>query len=195
MRDDRAPKTRWIAPKRDLTPGLDWSGQIVEALEQSAVVVLVYSAHANGSHQVKREIERGVSLGLPLIPMRIDDAPMSKVLEARLEPPLARRDDAAARAAPQLAETVEYLSRSGATSGRGSAPAPPPARPRSRRSLLDGAAAVVLVGAGAAAWLALRPHLALDPLLAGAWGPPSIDQRAHHSPAGSPSPGAAPSTW
>jgi len=168
----------WIAP-RDLTPGLDWSGQIVEALEQSAVVVLVYSAHANGSHQVKREVERGVSLGLPLIPMRIDDAPMSKALEFfassphwldAMTPPLERH-------LQQLAETVEYLVKKRTDKRPRTAPPPPPARPRARRSLLVGAAAVVLAGAGAAAWLALRPPPALDPPLVGTWGLTTTDQR------------------
>ena len=53
----------WIAP-RDITPGLDWSEAIVDAIERSKVMVLVLSAHANGSPQIKREVERAVNRGI-----------------------------------------------------------------------------------------------------------------------------------
>ena len=70
----------WIAP-RDILPGLDWGGAIVDAINASRVLVLVYSAKANASPQVKREVERAVSIGLSVIPLRIEDVPMSKTLE------------------------------------------------------------------------------------------------------------------
>jgi len=44
-------------------------------------MVLVYSAKANDSPQIKREVERGVNRGLSVIPFRIEDVPMSKTLE------------------------------------------------------------------------------------------------------------------
>jgi hypothetical protein len=69
----------WMAP-RDVTPGMDWSEQIVEALFHAGVVVLVLSSDANNSHQVKREIERAVSTGRAVIPFRIEDVPPSKSL-------------------------------------------------------------------------------------------------------------------
>ncbi|MGH7525553.1 MAG: toll/interleukin-1 receptor domain-containing protein [Gemmatimonadales bacterium] len=70
----------WIAP-RDVTPGKDWGGEIVEAIGASSVLVLIYSASANESHQIRREVERAVSKGLPVLPVRIEDAPLSKSLE------------------------------------------------------------------------------------------------------------------
>jgi biotin transporter BioY len=70
----------WMAP-RDILPGTDWGGAIVEAINASRVMVLVYSATANDSPQIKREVERAVNRGLSIIPFRIQDVPMSKTLE------------------------------------------------------------------------------------------------------------------
>jgi len=70
----------WIAP-RDILPGVDWGGAIVDAINSSRVMVLVYSAKANDSPQIKREVERAVHRGLSIIPFRIEDVPMSKTLE------------------------------------------------------------------------------------------------------------------
>ena len=70
----------WIAP-RDILPGVDWGGAIVDAINASRVMVLVYSAKANDSPQIKREVERAVNRGLSIIPFRIEDVPMSTTLE------------------------------------------------------------------------------------------------------------------
>ena len=70
----------WIAP-RDILPGMEWGGAIVDAINGSRVMVLVYSAKANDSPQIKREVERAVNRGLSIIPFRIEDVPMSTTLE------------------------------------------------------------------------------------------------------------------
>jgi hypothetical protein len=70
----------WIAP-RDVMAGREWGGAIVEAIEQSRLMVLVYSSHANQSQQVIREVERAVNKGVPIIPFRIEAAPPSKNME------------------------------------------------------------------------------------------------------------------
>src|SRR5688572_4482445 len=44
----------WIAP-RDVVGGSEWGASIIEAIEQSRLMVLVYSANANRSQQVLRE--------------------------------------------------------------------------------------------------------------------------------------------
>jgi tetratricopeptide (TPR) repeat protein len=62
----------WIAP-RDILPGTDWGEAIVEAIEAAGTMVLVFSAHSNTSPQIRREIERAVDTGIPLIPVRIED--------------------------------------------------------------------------------------------------------------------------
>jgi hypothetical protein len=70
----------WIAP-RDVLPGTEWSEAIVEAIEQCRLMVLVFSSHANSSKFVKNEVERAVSRGICVIPIRIEDVPMTKSLE------------------------------------------------------------------------------------------------------------------
>jgi tetratricopeptide (TPR) repeat protein len=70
----------WIAP-RDILPGNDWGESIIDAINHSQLMVLVYSDHASRSLQIKREIERASSKGVTIIPFRIQGAPVSKSLE------------------------------------------------------------------------------------------------------------------
>ena len=70
----------WIAP-RDVMPGSDWGESIIEAIEQSKVMILVFSTNSNSSPQIKREIERSVNKGVTVVPFRIDDILPSKTLE------------------------------------------------------------------------------------------------------------------
>jgi hypothetical protein len=70
----------WVAP-RDILPGVNWGEAIVDAIAGSRVMVLILSSESNVSQQVVREIERGVSKGIPIIPLRIQDIPLSKSLE------------------------------------------------------------------------------------------------------------------
>jgi hypothetical protein len=93
----------WIAP-RDVTPGLDWSEEIVEAIERATVMVLILSANANDSPQIKREVERAVHRGIPIIPFRIEDVPLSKALEFFISSP--HWLDAIT---PPLEEHLQYL--------------------------------------------------------------------------------------
>jgi TIR domain/Sel1 repeat len=76
----------WIAP-RDIIPGADWSESIINALNQSRAFVLVFSSHANSSPQIKREVERAVNQGLPVIPLRIEDVAPAKSLEYFISTP------------------------------------------------------------------------------------------------------------
>jgi hypothetical protein len=70
----------WIAP-RDLTPGREYSSAIVDGIESSAVFVLVLSENANESIFVKREVERAVSKGKPVFPIRVREVMPSRSLE------------------------------------------------------------------------------------------------------------------
>src|SRR5205823_5658022 len=70
----------WIAP-RDILPGVTYGEALLDAIEASCLVVLVYSAHANASPQVRREVERAASLDLPILPFRLEEAPMSRALQ------------------------------------------------------------------------------------------------------------------
>lgn len=76
----------WIAP-RDVLPGTIWGESIIEALDASSVMVIVFSASSNVSPQVVREVERAVSKGIPIIPSRIDDVRMTKSMEYFLSTP------------------------------------------------------------------------------------------------------------
>ena len=70
----------WIA-SRDVRPGADYGSEIIDGIENSAVMVLVLSEHANTSEFVKREVERGVSKGKPIFPVRVREVAPSKSLE------------------------------------------------------------------------------------------------------------------
>lgn len=70
----------WIAP-RDIIPGKEWGDAIIEAIHSARVLVLVFSASANRSPQIRREVERAVNKGLPIIPLRIEDIAPTHSLE------------------------------------------------------------------------------------------------------------------
>src|SRR5688500_18290140 len=75
----------WIAP-RDILPGMDWGEAIIDAINGSRVIVLVFSSNANDSQQIKREVERAVSKGLPVIPLRIENVAPARSLEYFIGP-------------------------------------------------------------------------------------------------------------
>ena len=70
----------WVAP-RDVVPGADWGESIINAIESSRIMVLVFSRDANASRQIKREVERADDKGVYTIPFRIDDTEPTKSLE------------------------------------------------------------------------------------------------------------------
>ena len=49
----------WIAP-RDVRAGTSFGGAIIQAINQSRMLVLVFSASANASPHVTREVARAV---------------------------------------------------------------------------------------------------------------------------------------
>ena len=69
----------WIAP-RDIMPGADWSGAIVDALGRCRLLVLVFSANANESVQIRNEVVQAVNNGLAIVPFRIEATIPSKSL-------------------------------------------------------------------------------------------------------------------
>jgi sulfatase modifying factor 1 len=62
----------WVAP-RDIKPGENWATSILRAIADSRMMVLVFSAHANDSQHIRREVERAVHRGIPIAPLRIED--------------------------------------------------------------------------------------------------------------------------
>ncbi len=69
----------WIAP-RDVVPGMDYAEAILQAIEESRGMLLIFSSYANQSNQVKRELERAVHFGRPIIPLRIEQVPPNRSL-------------------------------------------------------------------------------------------------------------------
>jgi tetratricopeptide (TPR) repeat protein len=70
----------WIAP-RDILPGSDWGEAIIDAIHACRAMLLIFSSSSNASPQIKREVERSVNAGIPVVPFRIEDVMPSKTLE------------------------------------------------------------------------------------------------------------------
>jgi hypothetical protein len=70
----------WVAP-RDIRPGMDWSSAIIDAIADSAVLVLLFTGNSNQSPQVLREVERAVNKGVAILPLRLEETGLSKSME------------------------------------------------------------------------------------------------------------------
>jgi hypothetical protein len=70
----------WIAP-RDIAPSADWAAEIIDAIANSRIMILVFSASSNESPQVRREVERAVHKQVSILPFRIENVLPSKSLE------------------------------------------------------------------------------------------------------------------
>jgi ABC-type amino acid transport substrate-binding protein len=143
----------WIAP-RDVGAGRTWGSAIIEAIGDSAVMVVIFSQHSNGSPQVMREIERAVNKGVAIIPFRVENVVPSKDLEYfisschwldAMNPPLEKRIG-------ELADAILALQRR-------ETPAAPAIvekekeKPRKKSWPIWAAVGVaILIAAGAGAW-------------------------------------------
>jgi len=151
----------WVAP-RDVVPGADWGESIINAIESSRIMILIFSQNANASPQIKREVERAVDKGVYIIPFRVDDIKPTKALEYFISaaqwmdafsPPLERHLD-------DLAKTVKSLLKSPPLPGA-NVPAQPerapipqaPVSPPARRTPIFIAVAIAgLIIVGVAGW-------------------------------------------
>lgn len=70
----------WIAP-RDVAPEANYAEEIIGGIERAAVVLLVLSTGANQSRHVRNEIERAVSKGKIILPLRVEDVLPGGALE------------------------------------------------------------------------------------------------------------------
>jgi hypothetical protein len=70
----------WIAP-RDVLPGMDWTEALMGAITECKGLVLIFSAEANRSVAVKREVQNAASKGKVIVPVKIDDATPSRAME------------------------------------------------------------------------------------------------------------------
>ena len=111
LRLERAGIRCWIAP-RDPVPGIPYARQLIDAITQSRLVLLVFSEHANRSEHVLRELEIASNAEKTIFPMRISGVLPSGDLRYyitrlhwfdALEPPIAGRlDELTARVAGLL---------------------------------------------------------------------------------------------
>ena len=70
----------WYA-HRDILEGQVWSEAIIDGINASAALLLIYSSASNASPQVLREVERAVSKRLGMVAVRLEATPLSKSLE------------------------------------------------------------------------------------------------------------------
>jgi len=199
----------WMAP-RDVLPGSDYATSIVEAVSGTRLTILVFSDRSNQSPHVRREIERTVSRGIPILPFRVEDVVPSPSLEYfisdahwldALTPPLERHLEqlvivvqALLASLPTTHETAPAAVVDQVASPPERAPetAWPPAAPgslwtmakRRPRMLIAG-----IVGAGCLAVLGLVGAFALAPSNPAATSPSSASASPSSAPP-SPSPTA-----
>ena len=82
---ERAGIRCWIAP-RDVAPGAEWAAAIVDAIDRSRAMVLVFSSRANYSQQILREVQRAFDRGVSVVPFRIEDVGPAKSLAYYMGP-------------------------------------------------------------------------------------------------------------
>jgi hypothetical protein len=73
----------WIAP-RNVLPGADWGQSLIHGIRASRVFVLLLSSAANSSRHILREVERAVHMGIPIVPLRIEEVVPEGALEFHL---------------------------------------------------------------------------------------------------------------
>lgn len=76
----------WVAP-RDVRPGRTFPGEITRAIQQSKVMLLVFSSHSNNSEQVLREVQLATDSRLVIIRFRIEDVALTDDLRYFLSSP------------------------------------------------------------------------------------------------------------
>lgn len=76
----------WVAP-RDVRPGRAFPGEITRAIQQSKVMVMVFSSHSNNSEQVLREVQLATDSHLVIIRFRIEDVALTDDLRYFLSSP------------------------------------------------------------------------------------------------------------
>lgn len=69
----------WIAP-RDGLPGRSWGESIIKAINESKVMVVIFSSNANKSPYIPREVNHALETGLSVITVRVEDVQPSGAL-------------------------------------------------------------------------------------------------------------------
>jgi hypothetical protein len=122
----------WMAP-RDIMPGMGWAPSIIAAINGARVMVLIFSANANASLQIEREVERAIHKGIPVVPVRVEDVMPSESLEYFISTPhwLDAFTPPMEQHLERLADAVKRLLESGLLRRETEAPVEPkPSAPR-----------------------------------------------------------------
>lgn len=155
----------WIAP-RDILPGMEWGEAIIDGIHRSRIMVLVFSSSANASPQIRREVERAVNKGLPIVPFRIEEVMPSRSLEYFLSSPhwLDALTPPVEAHIQKLVDSVRtLLARMDGAATHTAPPVPPPSPARARvRKVLDTVLGrpPKVVETGPVPGLAVAPHMA-----------------------------------
>jgi len=147
----------WVAP-RDIPMGSSYHEEIVQAIENSRAVLLLFSSAANKSEHVLREVELAAQGKKPILPLRIDVSEPAGGLKYML----ANKQWVERKAlGNRLVDTIEQLLagarpiRTGVDEARTRPPSEPPTRKGGLSPLMIGTIAAVLllvVGGGIVAW-------------------------------------------
>lgn len=70
----------WIAP-RDIPPSARYAQSIIGGINASRLMIFIFSSHATDSEHIESEIDRAYNKRIPIIPLRIEDLPLSGSLE------------------------------------------------------------------------------------------------------------------
>jgi hypothetical protein len=165
----------WIAP-RDIAPGADYATALMEALDGCKALVLIFSRRANESPHIRREVERAVSRGIPLIPVRVENIEPNAALKYfvgtvhwldALTPPLEQHF---ANLATTLGVILKQPSQDATRQVIAPAPAPDDGRMRSRlfRTQAAGIGCFVCGGINLVLLVALRDTIDLLLAIVGA---------------------------
>ncbi len=152
----------WMA-SRDIGPGQNFQEAIVRALSGARVMVLIFSSHANGSDEVKKELALASQNRVTIVPARVEDVIPTEAFKYELATRqwidiFADWEQAVGRLADHVRAILE--------GSPAPAPAPRLPTPRRRRTSLALAALALLILAGGGGYWALRGH---EMSLAGKW--------------------------
>jgi hypothetical protein len=197
----------WIAP-RDIVASTSYGEAIIDAIHGAKLMVLVFSANANASGHIPKEVERAVSNCVPILPFRIEDVAPGKSLDYfigsvhwldAMTPPMEKHLDQLAATVTKLLPAVTGEPRPSAAPGsgvwqqRGPSSAPPTAaaspsasaHPTLPSSAASGAASVVSPGASSKKklWIAVGGVIAFLVLLAILFGRSGSSDSGGQTPA------------
>jgi len=100
----------WVAP-RDILPGMNYQEAIIDAIDSSSIMVLVFSSHSNTSPHVLTEVNEAMSNGVIIIPFRIENILPSKAMKYLISGPhwLDAMTPPLERHIRELEETIKIL--------------------------------------------------------------------------------------